>query len=194
MNYGLTVASAPEDEPVSLSEAREFLRVDGLEEDDLIQQLVKAARQQVENHTRHALVTRTYDWSLPCFPSGCTPVPMPPLQSVTGVYYTDAGQAEAEVSASVYTVTTSSVRGLIALAYGQTWPTYTAGQPYPVRVRFVAGFGDVDDVPAEIKQALLLIVGHLYDNRTAVTDASTGSRPLTMGVRSLLGDWWGRGR
>lgn len=191
--YGLTTVTPATDEPVSLDEAKVHLRVDSIDEDDLIQSLISAARQQVENHTRHALLTRTYDLALPCF-GGCIELPWPPLQSVTGVFYTAVGASEATVAPSVYVVTTSGVRGRITQAYGQYWPVFTAGIPYPVRVRFVAGFGDVDDVPAEIKQAILLIVGALYENREAVTSASVGSRPLTMGVTSLLADWWGRGR
>ena len=45
-------------------------------------------------------------------------------------------------------------------------------------------------MPVSIKHAILLLIGHWYKNREAVTvgnTASSVSAPLMMGVQSLLG-------
>ena len=58
-------------------------------------------------------------------------------------------------------------------------------------VRYRAGYAD-GAVPAPIRHAILLMVGHLYENRMAVTVA-TGMTALPMGVDALLSPYrvWG---
>jgi hypothetical protein len=48
-----------------------------------------------------------------------------------------------------------------------------------VKVRYVAG-----DLPAAVKSALLLTVGHLFENREA--SAPIALQELPLGVKSLL--------
>ena len=53
-----------------------------------------------------------------------------------------------------------------------------------VVVRFVCGYGSLGtDVPMAIRQAMLLIIGHLYEHREA---SSSGVHLLPMGVEALL--------
>ncbi|MCC0809052.1 phage gp6-like head-tail connector protein [Methylobacterium sp. W2] len=60
-------------------------------------------------------------------------------------------------------------------------------------VRFVAGYGFTGDGdekkwlgPAPIRHAILLMVGHLYANREAVTSSQAKPEQLPMGVEALL--------
>jgi uncharacterized phiE125 gp8 family phage protein len=46
------------------------------------------------------------------------------------------------------------------------------------------GYGTADDVPATIKAAILMMIGHLYTNREAVSDVPMGTVPL--GVTAML--------
>ena len=51
-------------------------------------------------------------------------------------------------------------------------------------VRFVAGFGEAwEDVPADLRQAVLLLAAHFYENRTD-TGSVSGSMPF--GVLVLI--------
>ena len=71
------------------------------------------------------------------------------------------------------------------LAYGESWPSFT---PYPtgaVRIQFTAGYNDIANVPQMVKQAILLLVGHWYENREA-TLAGTISREIEFAVHALL--------
>ena len=55
-----------------------------------------------------------------------------------------------------------------------------------------AGAGDV---PEPIRQAILLIIGHLYENRqvTGATVAGSQLLPIPFGVDALLADYWVKG-
>lgn len=52
--------AGPAQEPVSLAEARAFLRLDGDAEDALVQTLVTAARLHVEAITARAMIAQTW--------------------------------------------------------------------------------------------------------------------------------------
>lgn len=62
-----------------------------------------------------------------------------------------------------------------------------------VMVRFRAGYGFTGEVdarrwegPAAIRHAILLMVGHLYGNRDAVTSSAARPEQLPLGVDALL--------
>ena len=56
----LTRTAAPTVEPVTLGEIKTHLRLTGTEDDYLLPQLVKAARDYVETFTRRAICTQTW--------------------------------------------------------------------------------------------------------------------------------------
>jgi len=78
--------------------------------------------------------------------------------------------------------------GRLALAYGESWPSATLRPHNGVCVTYIAGYGDAAaDVPEDITRAILLMVGHLYENREAViTGSGAGSKELEMAVDALL--------
>jgi uncharacterized phiE125 gp8 family phage protein len=85
---GLESVTLPSGEPVSLEEAKAYLRVDSDDEDLLIAGLVSAARELAERHTRRAFLTQ--DWlfwrdSWPEARGRGLEIPKPPLVSVTSV-------------------------------------------------------------------------------------------------------------
>jgi hypothetical protein len=59
-----------------------------------------------------------------------------------------------------------------------------------VAVTFVAGYGDPEDVPAEICQAILLLVSTLYENRESnvigQTVQSTGAMESLLSTHRVL--------
>ncbi len=65
---GVSIITQPTVEPVSLEEAKLYLRVDATSEDDLISSLIQAAREYVETHTRRTLIYTTYRYTLDTFP------------------------------------------------------------------------------------------------------------------------------
>jgi hypothetical protein len=73
----------------------------------------------------------------------------------------------------------------ICLAYGKSWPSTTLRSYNAVCLTFAAGYGTAgSDVPQKIRNAILLLVAHLFNNREAVTDKQLTQVP--MAVESLL--------
>ena len=185
---GFALVTAPVAEPISVIEAKDHLRVTDGAEDALITALITAARQSIEGRfgsLGRALMTQTWDWFLDGFPASGAPmeVPFPPLQSVTSITYTDDAGASQTWASSKYSVNTKSLIGLIAPAYGESYPS-TRAMMNAVTVRFVAGFGAGADVPMPIRQAMLLQIGHMYEQReTHVFGATVEMLPT---VKNLL--------
>jgi len=168
----LTVTVAPASDPVSLPEAKTHLRVAHNDEDALITGLVKAATTQVEESLLwRSLVTRTLKWECAAQGAKTLTLPMPPVQSVTSA-----------------TVDGSPV------AYGLKSNSLVFDSPVTgdLEVIYVAGYGDAAAVPYNFKAAILLLVGHFYENREAVVLATQPAK-LPLAVESLTLPWraWG---
>jgi len=173
--------TAPATEPVTLAEAKAHLRVDHSDEDDQIEALIQSAREWVEDHIERPIITQTITGATDRFSRRMELKPN--LQSITAIRYIDTDGAEQTLDASVYALDDYALIGAVYLAPNQEWPS-TRGEPFDVQVDFVAGYGEAADVPAKIKQAILLLIGHLYANREATTISGVEEMPLS--VDSLL--------
>lgn len=185
MQYSLTLVTPPAEEPISLAEAKAHLRVTFSDDDSLITRAITAARQTFEEATYRQLVTATWDLKLDRFPRQRAPilVPRAPLASVTSIKYTDTAGAEQTINAANYRVSAGRQPGQIARAFAYAWPT-PLNEPDVVAIRFVAGYGGAADVPAAIKEALLLLVGQYYEFReelisgTIIAQLPTGAERI----------------
>ena len=177
--------TAPTQEPITLAEAKAQCRVDITTDDALIAGLVKAARLYCEKISWRAFMRQTWELWLDSWPASSFTLPFPPLYSVTSIKYYDTADVEATLSTSIYYADTIATPGAIRLKYNQTWPSTVLRTYNAVVVRFVAGYATDEEVPQNFKQAMLLLVGHWYENREAVT-LGTVSRQLELAVRTLL--------
>jgi uncharacterized phiE125 gp8 family phage protein len=112
------------------------------------------------------------------------------LLTVDGVSYLDVNGFTQTLEAKDYEVYTGPP-GHILPAYGTSWPSVRV-RPESVRVDFTAGYGPTAaSVPDTIKSGLLLLVGHLYENREASSALTLKDTP--MATQMLLADAdWGR--
>lgn len=161
----LRLVTAPETEPVDVDEAKAHLRLEHTLDDDYVMALITAARQYVEEICWRGLVTQTWELVLGEFcEEDEIQLPKGNLASITSVTYTDANGAAQTLATSVYEADTTNVPGFVRLKYGQSWPA-TRDRWDAVVIKYVVGWSG-EDVPAPIKQAILLLVSQMYEHRT----------------------------
>lgn len=165
----LTLVTPPATAPVTVDEVKVHLRVEHNDEDGYFAGLIQTALERIDGRhgwLRRALVTQTWDYCLPYFPMGeriC--LPLPPLQSVVSIKYFDQDNAEQTLSAGAYQAVSATDEGYVRTKDGTPWPIATYERPDAVTLRMVVGYGDAAAVPASIKHAMLVDIGHLYANR-----------------------------
>ncbi len=170
--------NGPAAEPLTLVEAKVFLRVEHPDDDDVIGALIAASRIHVEAQTRRALITQSWRITLDRWPAdGRLPVRPAPLQALSDarVYDEDGGTRSIDVQA--FTID----GGASALAFAP-W-----GLPQPGRLAagieldVTVGYGDAASaVPEPLRQAVRLLVAHWYDNRGLATLGTVTILPSTV--------------
>lgn len=155
--------------PVLLETARAHLRADDRYDDEYLKGVILAAASNVEKQYGLALLTQTvkqYHRGFPLSPDTPLLLRITPLVSVTSIEYVDtAGDTQvwnnAEYSFGHYNQT-----AFITPKVGHAWPGNVGNQPNAVTVTYQAGFGPkASNVPADIRSALLLMIGSMYENR-----------------------------
>ena len=163
---------------VSLATAKAHLRVDHSSEDSLITELVKAAGEVVESYTGLYLGSSNWKYHADYFP-GVVHIHAGPEATVTSVKYHNAAGTLTLLDSSKYHVDTKSHPIRVQLD-GVTLATDDR-----VNAVQVAGTAGYTVVPSALKQAMLLIIGHLYEHRKDVV-MGVGAAPLPMGARYLM--------
>lgn len=180
-----TLVIAPSVEPVTLSEAKAWARVEVTDDDTIITALIIAARIKAEAETARAFITQTWDLKADEFADSIA-LPMPPYQSITSVKYIDTDGTEQTVANTDYTVTKKNGITYLVLAYGKTWPA-TRDIHDAVTIRFIAGYGTAAAVPELIKSAIKTTVVDLYENRESQVNSSLFS--LSVAAENLLNSY-----
>jgi uncharacterized phiE125 gp8 family phage protein len=160
MAYKITTPAATE--PVTLDEAKLHLRVDHAEEDSLIALYIQSARQYVEKVTNRILMTSTvqefYNDYIPC----SLELRFSPVQSLTFLKYMDEDEVLQTIDAADYDKDLNSEPSVITPKL--SWPAVAAVKQV-AEVEYVAGYESAAAVPANIKSAILLLVGEMYETR-----------------------------
>lgn len=181
------VTVGPDVEPVTLVEAKSHLRVDHNDEDALISVLTQAAREMVENNTNRSLITQTRVIKLDGFPWGDTlKLTDGPVSSITSIYYDDDADVNTLLASSLYWTDLDS--NIPRVRIKSSFPS-TYDKPNSVQITYVAGYGaDGTYIPQPLKQAMLLILGHLYENRqqVIVSGSPTGALEIPFGANALM--------
>lgn len=200
MGVDVVVAPAAIDEPISLEEAHLHL---GLEvygspeehpDDPWLTTIgIPAAREHCENFCGRAFAPQTLEASIRRFPAGsewdedavALRLPMAaPLRGLLSVSYVDGDGVTQDVpiDGSVFDVDLFSKPARLFPVWGSTWPV-TKETPNAIVVRYVAGFDVLGEspvtrpLPASVKIAMLLELGHLYNNRENTTEAKLAEIP-----------------
>ena len=156
----LTRLVAPASYPISLAEAKQNIRRPDSEEDAFWLGLIAEATDVFDGkdgRLRRALITQTWQLTLPCFTSDIR-LPLPPIQSVERVAYMDGDGVEQVLDSAEYRLAGEFLDPV------SSWPS-AAVRRDAVRIDFVAGYGDWSDVPEGIRKLLQAWVAYLDRNR-----------------------------
>ena len=203
MKYrSLTRQTGPVVEPVTLSEAKAHLRVDGNESDSEITAMISAAREWCEQYLDRTLIYTQWVMRFDRFPDESTQdieLPRPPMvtagtATAMSLTFTYENGTTATYGTGSYRVDRNATPGAVKTLYGQTWPPHLQDDN-AISVTWWAGYGSSgQSVPAAIRHAMLMLVGFWYENRSTVLVGSI-SKQLEFAVESLLSSQkWGNYR
>ncbi len=170
--------TAPAVEPLSLDDAKAFLRVEHDADDDIIAALIAGARIHVEAQTRRALITQA--WRLIARSLAGR---RPPAGAAGAAARADRGaglrlqQRRARRSTCRRSCPTSAASALSFVPWALPAPGRLAAG---IELDVTVGYGDAaSDVPEPLRQAIRLLVAHWYENRgagSAAGDRAAGDR------------------
>lgn len=181
---GLKIITAAVDLPLSMTETKDYLRLDEQIDDGLIRGLILSANEFVENVTHRSLITRTLKLSIDATYQNDIPIregiytapdkrfyksfielPNSPVQSVTHVKYFNESDVESTWATSNYYVDIEREPARIVLRDGGEFPT-DLRNANGLEVTYVAGYGNnPSDIPESLRLAMLQYVTFLYEHR-----------------------------
>lgn len=203
------LVSPPSGEPISLETAKKHLLVSHSQDDALITLWIEASRFHAERISGYRFITQQWEFTFARFPVmtgnyyraipgsiGDFLIPGKPVQSVDSIVYIDSAGDEQTFGTlsddsppgiNEYSFLDDTHQPRLALKFNQVWPI-TAPVTNAVRMTVTLGYGDnAEDVPAIKKAGMLLLIGHLNENREEVVTAqSLQSVQIPMGIRDLL--------
>lgn len=176
MTWTIKQTTEPDYQPVTLSEARDHLRLVATgspashPDDSTVEAYIKAATGYAEDRTNKVFAQRTFTLKRNDF-ERYMELPIFPVLSVDSITYIDNEGANQTMDASNYQTITDRIPALIKL---EDVPSVDEDTLNAVTITVTAGFEsdnsppDADKIPDSIKQAVKLMVGHFYENRESV--------------------------
>lgn len=184
---GLIRVDPPDEEPISLELAKLHLRVTWDNEDDLLEHIIRSARETLEDMTNLSIASQTFRYARNGFPTNNKAIFLnrSPLLSVESLTYIDANGDEQELTEDVdYVVDLISRPGRIVPAFGKSWPT-ARDIANSVTVDFTAGWEDAAAVPGRVKSGMLWLIGHYYGLREPVVTGAI-STEIEHGLEAIV--------
>jgi len=204
---GSVIETYPAIEPVTLSEVKALLVVDGTGDDAILTDMIGEAREFIEHISGMAFITQGWRLSLDRWPQPATPwwdgvqqmaiseltarnaslqIPVWPLQTISVVtVFGDDNVGVPVTIASVFDVDTYQQPGRLTLRNGATWPIALRNSN-AIQIEYTAGYGlTAADVPGPIKRAIKAMVGYMYSHRGDGCDS--GDAYTESGAAAIVG-------
>ncbi len=154
---------------------------DGLQDAVLIPQL-RAALATIEARTGKVLISRSLKLVVTAWRHlGRQTLPVAPVSAVTSLAITDLDDGVEVIASEAYHLRVDR-HAPVFVAGGSSLPIIPVGGT--AEIEFDAGFGDWAAVPDDLKQAVLLLATHYYENR-APTGARSTSTDLPLSVSAI---------
>lgn len=192
--FSLVRVTAPSASPISLAEAKAQMRVEGNDDDIVIQRLIDASVAFVDAQgvLGFAMITQTWGQWLGPNP-GTVSLLLGPVQSVSAIKYYDADGVLQTATLSDFNVFGTPNRITVSPKSGKAWPI-TQTRDDAIKIEYVVGYGATSaSVPQTVRHALMMLVAHWYENRE--TSAEKQMVDLPYGFSEMIGiernQWYG---
>lgn len=175
----MILLTGPSLEPVTLAEMKLWLKIDGPEDDTVINALIVSARLAVEAATKRALITQGWRVVLDQWrQGGLIRLPIGPLQSVTAARVFDAAGVATSVPVSTFLVDNSSRSPrLIVTGAVPTPGRVIAG----IEIDCTLGYGATGStVPEPLRLAIRLLATFWFENRGDIPVSGAANWPDTV--------------
>lgn len=191
----LELIDAPATTPITLAEVKAQLRVEHTDDDTLLTRLiaVAVAYTDVTGALGHAMISQKWGQWVDSTPPQSVKLILGPVIQVNAVKYYDTDGDLQTDTLSNYQVTGTSFASYVEPAEGFDWPV-TQERADAIRIEYTIGYGEATtDIPDTLRHALMLLVGHWYDNRenTAMDDLSNIPYGFDMLVDMHRRCWYG---
>jgi uncharacterized phiE125 gp8 family phage protein len=158
--------AGPAAEPITLAEAKHFIRVEHADDDDVITALIAGARIHVEAATRRALMTQSWRVIRDCWPESGRLALLPvPLASVDAARIRGADGSAQPIDVASLTIDKAAAPATVAF----TAPSAPERAVGGIEIDITCGYGGAEDVPEPLRQAIRMLVAHWYENRGLVS-------------------------
>lgn len=178
----LSQVVGPTTQPVSLSEAKAAAVVDFSDDDIQILSMIDAASRAVGEMAGRVLAAETWSVSFGEGPLRDLPLPKSPVQSLDSITYFDSTDTQQTANVNDFYLIKDDDAAFIRPKSGASWPVANSSRPDAITVTFTAGY---TSVPENLKRAILMMLDHLYENRSAVSEGKKVETPY--GVECLVG-------
>ena len=174
--------------PVTLVEAKLHLRVDHNDEDTLIESLIRAATEHLDGWTGilgRCLVEQLWRQDHDRFARQMI-IPLGPVIAVQSVTWRDPAGQLSTVPSSSYDLRTDEAGNAVVRFNADFASPTNLHESRAIAITFKAGYETspgspaTSTVPDPLKVAILLLVGHWYQNREAVSAAGMTSLPFAV--------------
>lgn len=170
------VLSPPASEPVTLAQARAFLKLDDTSEDELLGSLITAARLMVEAASGRILIDQSWRLVFDRWPAdGAIRLPLSPVSAISAARVYDVlGVAQPVAEGSL--VLDAACDPPVMRTVGEL--PEIGRQRGAIEIDLVAGFGQQPDgVPAPLRQAVLRLAARWFEQRGDVASRDAEALP-----------------
>ncbi len=174
--------TGPAIEPVTLAEAKAWLRISDTAEDDLVSALITSSRMVLEAAARVFLIDQTWRLVYDQWPgSEWIGIPLAPFRSVSAISVYDVNNTSVNVVPSSYVLDTAPMTARLKFV---TPPPAPGRRIAGIELDVVLGFGaQAVHVPGPLRQAIKMLVARGFENRG---DAVSNARQLPGDIMALI--------